>query len=218
VTGRVLGQTGLEGSAATRIGRNKEDQRMGPSEREPGHGEVGGDPGEGLRRAAGQGDAPATESAPAGAPGTATAGQPAPVVVVGVDGSPDSSAALEWAASEARLRGAELHIIHTWSVPALSYGTYLPATAFDDVARAAERSLTAQIAEVLGDDPDITYVTEVSEGPPASALLEAAETALIVVVGSRGRGGFAGLLLGSVSAQVAHHAHCPVLIVRAPRV
>ncbi len=64
-------------------------------------------------------------------------------------------------------------------------------------------------------------VAEASEGPPAAALLAAAETALLVVVGSRGRlpwsGDFAGLLLGSVSAQVAHHARCPVLIVRSPR-
>jgi nucleotide-binding universal stress UspA family protein len=190
---------------------------MGPSERAAEQDGAGTKPAAGPTGATGHQDASPTGTAATAVPGTAAAGQPAPVIVVGVDGSPDSSAALKWAASEARLRNAELRIIHTWSVPALSYGTYLPATAFDDVARAAERSLTAQIAEVLGDDPDIGYVTEVSEGPPASALLEAAETALLVVVGSRGRGGFAGLLLGSVSAQVAHHAHCPVLIVRAPR-
>ena len=190
---------------------------MGPSQRGPGHGEVGSGPGGGLTGVAGHRDAPSTGTASGGVPGTTAAGEPTPVVVVGVDGSPDSSAALEWAASEARLRGGDLRIIHTWNVPALSYGTYLPATAFDDVARAAEHSLAAQITEVLGDNPAIGYVAEACEGPPAQALLAAAETALLVVVGSRGRGGFTGLLLGSVSAQVAHHARCPVLIVRAPR-
>ncbi len=136
-------------------------------------------------------------------------------VVVGVDGSRGSSAALRWAADEARLRGARLKVVRAWHIPSVSYGAYvvLPND-FEDWGKEAAAALEEQVATVLGEVPQVPVVREVREGPAAKAILDAAEGADLVVVGSRGRGGFSGLLLGSVSSQVAHHAHCPVVIVR----
>jgi nucleotide-binding universal stress UspA family protein len=145
--------------------------------------------------------------------GSAALDRPAPLIVVGVDGSDQSSAALTWAAEEARLRGGTLKVVHAWNVPTVEYASYIP-TAFADLGNAASIELDAQIAEVLGPDPDVPLEREVREGPPAQAILDAAKDASLLVVGSRGRGGFAGLLLGSVSTQVTHHAHCPVTVVR----
>jgi len=136
------------------------------------------------------------------------------IVVVGVDGSPESNTALAWAAEEARIRGATLRVVHSWTIPTWSYSAYLPPGAFDEVAPAAAADLDRQLAEVLGTTPSVPVEKQVREGPAAEQILEAAKDAALVVVGSRGRGGFSGLLLGSVSAQVAQHAHCPVTIVR----
>ena len=137
------------------------------------------------------------------------------LVVVGVDGSEASSAALRWAADEARLRGATLKVVEAWHVPSVGYGAYvaLPPDSFEDWAKQTSASLEEQLTKVLGEEPGPSVVREVLEGPAAKAILEAATGAELVVVGSRGRGGFSGLLLGSVSAQVAHHARCPVTIV-----
>lgn len=137
-----------------------------------------------------------------------------PVVVVGVDGSKASDAALEWAAEEARMRGATLRVVHSWALPSWSYSAYLPPASFDDVEPAAREDLDRQVVQVLGPHPAVPVEQELREGPAAEQILEAAADAVLVVVGSRGRGGFAGLLLGSVSAQVVQHAHCPVTIVR----
>ncbi|MGH9047533.1 MAG: universal stress protein [Acidimicrobiales bacterium] len=139
------------------------------------------------------------------------------VVVVGVDGSKASSEALVWAAEEARLRGATLRVVHAWSLPMLNSAEYVPAEVIEEAPAAAEESLAAQVTDVLGSSPEIGMEHEVRQGPPARVILEAARDAELVVVGSRGRGGFSGLLLGSVSAQVAHHAACPVTIVRQAR-
>ncbi|HLI53683.1 MAG TPA: universal stress protein [Acidimicrobiales bacterium] len=137
------------------------------------------------------------------------------LVVVGVDGSESSSAALRWAADEARLRGATLKVVEAWHIPSVGYGAYVAIPeGFEDWAKEAAASLEEQLAEVLGDEPGVTVVREVVEGPAAKVILDAAEGAELLVVGSRGRGGFSGLLLGSVSAHVAHHAPCPVTIVR----
>jgi len=149
-------------------------------------------------------------------PPKAVAGGPQRLVVVGVDGSRASSAALRWAAEEARVRGATLKVVHAWHLPTFGYGAYL-ATAdagFVDWAKQASASLGEQVAEVLGEDPGMPVIAEVSPGLAPQVIVDAADGAELVVVGSRGRGGFAGLLLGSVSAQVAHHAPCPVTIVR----
>ncbi|MDA8291330.1 MAG: universal stress protein [Actinomycetota bacterium] len=141
-------------------------------------------------------------------------GRAAGPVVVGVDGSKASDAALEWAAEEARMRGATLRVVHSWSLPTWSYSAYLPPVAFEEVEPAAREDLDRQVAQVLGPSPDVRVEKELREGPAAEQILDAAADAALVVVGSRGRGGFAGLLLGSVSAQVVQHAHCPVTIVR----
>jgi nucleotide-binding universal stress UspA family protein len=134
-------------------------------------------------------------------------------VVVGVDGSPGSSHALAWAADEARLRGTRLRVVCGWTIPTMLYPSYLPPDVFTEMPADARRQVDAQVAEVLGAAPDIPVDIVVEEGRPAEVVIEAAKGADLVVVGTRGHGGFAGLLLGSVSSQVAHHAPCPVVIV-----
>jgi nucleotide-binding universal stress UspA family protein len=131
-------------------------------------------------------------------------------VVVGIDGSEYSHGALAWAAQEAKLHGATLHVIHSWTFPHPAPGAGgLPEA---DIKGAAERVLEDAIA-TLGPDPGIEIQREIANELPAHALIRASEGADLVVVGSRGRGGFKGLLLGSVSQQVAHHARCPIVII-----
>ncbi len=136
-------------------------------------------------------------------------------IVVGVDGSDHSEHALRWAIAEAQLRHAGLHVVTTWSlVPAL-YGPVGVATydqAAGEVSADAERIANAAVdaARAAGIDADAV----VRQAHAADTLIEISQDADLLVVGSRGHGGFAGLLLGSVSAQCAHHAACPVVIVR----
>jgi nucleotide-binding universal stress UspA family protein len=136
-------------------------------------------------------------------------------VVAGVDGSPGSLAALRFAVEEAKLRGVPLAVVFAWSLPVAGDvpGGLMPVLAADFAKDAAE-SLDGALAEV--DATGVTIERMVVEGGAARRLVEAAEGAEMLVVGSRGRGGFAGLLLGSVSQQCAHHAPCPVVIVRPP--
>ena len=143
-------------------------------------------------------------------------GEPVGRVVVGVDDSPGGRAALAFAAQEAALRRAELHVICAWSMPGGHFEhAKVPGPLRDACCEEAQTVLRRLADEMLGPDPGVPVVLAVGEPPPARALIEASEQADLVVVGSRGRGGFAGLLLGSVSAQVAHHAHCPVTVVHA---
>jgi nucleotide-binding universal stress UspA family protein len=129
-------------------------------------------------------------------------------VVVGIDESEDAAHALRWAATEARSRGAALQVVHAWSLPPVA--AYVVDSA--PIAQAAGELVEAALAEAgLADDERIE--ARVLPGAPAAALLEAAQRADLVVVGSRGHGGFTGLLLGSVSHQVAGHAPCPVVVV-----
>lgn len=139
---------------------------------------------------------------------------PERVVVVGVDGSKPSSGALAWAANEARLRGASLKVVRAWHVPAFAYGPYVTPPPPEDFNKNASSELDEQIKTVLGEDPGLPVSSVVGEGPAAEVIVAASEGAEMVVVGSRGLGGFSGLLLGSVSTQVVHHAHCPVTIWR----
>jgi nucleotide-binding universal stress UspA family protein len=166
------------------------------------------------------------------------AGKRQPVVAVGIDGSEGSSKALAWAAQDARMRGAVLRVVHAWRLPRFSRAGYLEASSpeersglstWDEEAYeehralvigmaegepgAAEDLVASQIASVLGPAPDVPIERYVKEGRPTEIILEAAEDADLLVVGSRGRGGFTGLLLGSVSSQVTNHAHCPVTVV-----
>jgi nucleotide-binding universal stress UspA family protein len=136
------------------------------------------------------------------------------LIVVGIDGSVEARRALHWALDEARLRGARLHVVHAWLYQFTGGPGYMPAAGTDlrgTLELEAERVLDEALASMgtVGVEVERTAV----EGPPAATLVAAAADAELLVVGSRGRGGFAGLLLGSVSQQCAHHAPCPVVIV-----
>ncbi|MGY1708802.1 universal stress protein [Geodermatophilus sp. SYSU D00758] len=130
-------------------------------------------------------------------------------IVVGVDGSPASGEALRWAAGQARLTGGALHAVLAWHVP-VTYG--LTVQAEPDQAAHGSRTLAACVAGALDGEDAARVERDVVEGHPAAALLDAAEGADLLVVGRRGRGGFAGLVLGSVSRHVAAHAPCPVVV------
>lgn len=139
-------------------------------------------------------------------------------IVVGFDGSPHARAALEYAAREARIRGSDLRLVTVWHVPLMAYGAGLgPAPGFDphELEEAARATAAQAIEQLGGDAAQLTVDTRVREGHPARVLVEEAADADFLVVGSRGLGGFAGLLLGSVSQQCAAHARCPVVIVHA---
>lgn len=139
-------------------------------------------------------------------------------IVVGVDGSPESDAALRFAAEEASLRGLPLRIVCAWEAPAGAYvGEAFAATA-DALVEAehhAEDVLRSAL-EQLGPDARARTEARSVEGPPAAMLCEQARDAMLLVVGSRGRGAAAGLLLGSVSQSLSHHAPCPLVIVPSP--
>jgi nucleotide-binding universal stress UspA family protein len=140
-------------------------------------------------------------------------------IVVGVDGSECARDALMRAMSEAALRGARLRIVCAWEVPPAVYaGGFAPAldqATVDGFRENAEVVVREAVAEVERLQPSLSCEGEVREGQPAEVLLHEARDASLIVVGNRGRGGFASLLLGSVSQQVVHHAACPVLVVRA---
>jgi nucleotide-binding universal stress UspA family protein len=133
-------------------------------------------------------------------------------IVVGVDGSPSSVRALRWAAGQAELTGGELHAVTAWSMPTL-YG-WIPPVADFDWAGNARTALDKAIKEALDDTRAGLVRRHVVEGSAARALLSAAADADLLVVGSRGHGEFAGMLLGSVAQHVVAHAPCPVLVVR----
>jgi nucleotide-binding universal stress UspA family protein len=137
-------------------------------------------------------------------------------IVVGVDGSPESIAALKWAAEECRCRDAVLHVVTTWSFPygVVMPGAVIPPALGEELAREAKDVQAKAIDEAIPDDGTVHVEAEVREGLPTWVLLGAAKDATMLVVGSRGLGGFRELLLGSVSQQCAHHAECPVVIVR----
>jgi nucleotide-binding universal stress UspA family protein len=136
-------------------------------------------------------------------------------VVVGVDGSEDARRALRWALDEGRGRGATVHVVHAWAPPFVDISGLLPVSGDADVQRAAEQVLQDMVA--AADTTGVAVEAVAVPGPPSAAILEAAAGADLVVVGSRGRGGFAGLLLGSVGRQVAAHAPCPVVVVPSHR-
>ena len=135
-------------------------------------------------------------------------------IVVGVDGSGPSRRALDWAVEEARTTGAEVDVVHAWHPPYFGAQPYSVTVAVtDDMERAARAVLDDVIAgvDVRGLSRPLEPI--LVQGGAAGWLLESAKGADLVVVGSRGRGGFAGLLLGSVSQQLMHHADCPVVVV-----
>lgn len=132
-------------------------------------------------------------------------------VVVGVDGGPDSSRALRWAADHARTVDAPLIALTAFQVP-MTAGPYAMAgwqdpSTLEDTAR---EMLAAAVRDTLGEDARVDQV--LLRGHPAEAIVTASRDAQLVVIGSRGRGGFKGLLLGSVSQHVVPHSHCPVVV------
>jgi nucleotide-binding universal stress UspA family protein len=130
--------------------------------------------------------------------------------VVGVDGSPASLHALRFAHRQADLTGAELHAVTTWTYP-LSYDDPVDPT---DWQANAETILDAALGEALPASAAVEVRRHVAEGHPAGVLLASVEEADMLVVGSRGHGGFTGMLLGSVSQHVVAHGPCPVVVVR----
>jgi nucleotide-binding universal stress UspA family protein len=139
------------------------------------------------------------------------------MIVIGIDGSEGSALALRFAREEGRLRGEPLQAVTAWELPVPVYagGFIAPSVTSDDVEKAAREVAEKQLVEVLGADGGERPELVVREGSAAGVLVDAAKQATMLVVGSRGHGGFTGLLLGSVSQQCAHHASCPVTIVPA---
>jgi nucleotide-binding universal stress UspA family protein len=136
-----------------------------------------------------------------------------PRIVVGVDGSDPSKDALVWAADYARLVGGELLAVSVWEWPA-SLGMALALPEGYSPRADANVVLADAISDALGESPDVPIVSEVVEGFAAGVLVAASEKAALLVVGSRGHGGFAELMLGSTSENCARQASCPVVIVR----
>jgi nucleotide-binding universal stress UspA family protein len=134
-------------------------------------------------------------------------------VVVGVDGSPRSADALRWAADEAQLRGVTLRIVHAWTGVPPMYAGYYPLLDGAAVEKAARTLLDDTVERILGCRADVDVEANLVYGHPASSLIEAADTAQLLVVGTRGHGGFAELLLGSTSHQCLTHANCPVAVI-----
>ncbi len=136
------------------------------------------------------------------------------VIVVGIDGSDPSKDALGWAVLQAELTGACLRVVMTWQTPSFAYGPAALLPADINFADPSRDVLDKMLFEVLGEHPAVKVSSVVTEGAPAEKLLEAAGGADLLVVGSRGHGAFAGMLLGSVSQHCATHASCPVVVVR----
>lgn len=135
-------------------------------------------------------------------------------IVVGVDGSDSSKGALAWAIRQAQLTGAPLEAVMTWDYP-ISYGWMIVPENVDlqaDATAELEKVVKEATEDVV--DPSVAITSRVVQGHPALVLMNEAADASLVVVGSRGHGEFAGMLLGSVSEHLSTHAPCPVLIVR----
>ncbi|WP_405142061.1 universal stress protein [Sphaerisporangium sp. NBC_01403] len=133
-------------------------------------------------------------------------------VVVGTDGSAASDAVVEFAFAEAEARGARLRAIRACSVP-VEFMPFDPDALIGDESRLLAESLKAWQER----HPAVDVLRQVKQGHPAQVLLEASAEADLLVIGSRGRGGFTGLILGSTSHAVLHHASCPVAVVPAPK-
>lgn len=144
-----------------------------------------------------------------------------PGILVGIDGSEHAYRALEWAAAEAALRKAPLTVLTVCQAVA---GYMMPAVTYPgdetliNEARKTAREQTDEVLDKLETEsrPSSVEISAVS-GLPADEILQAGENADMIVLGSRGAGGFRKLLMGSVSSQVTHHAHCPVVVIPQPK-
>jgi nucleotide-binding universal stress UspA family protein len=136
-------------------------------------------------------------------------------ILVGVDGSRGSRKALTWAAAEAAEHGADLTVLRVWEhILPPPAGDSPPPGNVPDMSGEVADELVQIIKEELGDNPPVLAQPQVKQGRPAEVLIEESAKADLLVVGTRGRGGFAGLVLGSVSQHVAAYAQCPVTVVR----
>lgn len=157
--------------------------------------------------------------------GEPTKSTSSPAVVVGVDGSMGATEALHWALAEARLREVPLRIVHAWTLGYMGVtggsGYIVGAESLGvDVTtlRRAAQALLEQAADpVVGKVSDVEIERQVVEGAAADVLVGSVSAGDLLVVGSRGHGGLAGALLGSVSQKCVHHAPCPVVVVHAPK-
>ncbi len=141
-----------------------------------------------------------------------------PPIVVGVDGSPSSRTALRWAVRQAELTSATVDALIAWQYP-VTFGLYgwAPGSMDDggtNFAELAEKTIVDVINKVVDPVSDVRIRSRVVQGNPAQVLIDAAEGADLLVVGSRGHGGFTGALLGSVGTHCVHHARCPVVVIR----
>lgn len=137
-------------------------------------------------------------------------------VIVGVDGSAQSIVALQWTCRRAGMCGDHVRAVCAWSLGASGEDWSLPSDAKAEGQRRAERVLRDAAEAVRRDHPAAELETQAIQGAAARVLVEMSADADLLVVGSRGLGGFTGLLLGSVSQQCVHHAHCPVTVIRTP--
>jgi nucleotide-binding universal stress UspA family protein len=149
-------------------------------------------------------------------------------IVIGVDGSASSDAALRWALEEARLRGASLRAVYAWEPPPLEVGSVdlglgapglalpAPPSEYLEIRQAIEQEAARVVPEALaraaGAAAGVNVEQQVVEGPAGDSLVEAAAEADLLVVGSHGRGGLTERLLGSTSQHCVRHAHCPVVV------
>jgi nucleotide-binding universal stress UspA family protein len=134
-------------------------------------------------------------------------------IVVGVDGSESSKAALRWAIRQAKLTDSTVDAVTAWRYPT-GYGWAPVDDSTLDVEGDAKTALTEALNEVSGLYPEVSVRPLVTEGHAADVLLRAAKGADLLVVGSRGHGGFTSAMLGSVSLNCVMHAHCAVLVLR----
>jgi nucleotide-binding universal stress UspA family protein len=134
------------------------------------------------------------------------------LVVVGVDGSPHSDAALRWALEQAQTRGGEVTAVYAWQLPFVS----IPGAFDRDELEKAAKEFVIDRVSTIAPSPAVPLRPLVAESDPAEALIAAAADADLLVVGTRGRSPFAGLVLGSVSQRCAAAARCPVLLIKAP--
>jgi nucleotide-binding universal stress UspA family protein len=140
-----------------------------------------------------------------------------PRIVAGVDGSLSSMSALRWAIRQAGLTGAAVDAVIAWNYPAAAGGYGWAPTGMEggfDFRENAEKVLADAISAAVDPGSGVPVRARVVEGIPAQVLLDACDGADLLVVGSRGHGGFAEALLGSVSQHCVHHAHCPVVVIR----
>jgi nucleotide-binding universal stress UspA family protein len=144
------------------------------------------------------------------------------VIIVGVDHSEGAKEALRFAFEEAQLRQVPLRAVHAWQfgyigAPGIEGSVSVLGADLSEHHAAADAALDATVREALPDAGRVKIERRVVEGAAAAVLVEESRGADLLVVGSRGHGGFAQLLLGSVSQQCTHHAECPVVIVRSRR-